>query len=295
MSGRRLHLEVTWPVCRRVGPIPGSNQLAALLCCKARELRRDLVRITDEGVYIRGLFGFENRVPDVDRYEIVKAEVASLGRLQAERTVAVRQHRVANATPSSGAACANQRPLLSTYPYVDQPVATTSVGRTLVIVLESPHRDEYGKSVQAPLAPARGSTGARIHRYLCTVVNSCPQIRRTLFNHAPVRVVISNPIPFQTSAYAIHGGALDVSDRLRNFIWRALWRDSSLGLQSVFGGKLGSYAAIVAIVNACTVGGDPSRRAEVTTLIRASRPRVPLYETDHPSTWKSGTTLKQVP
>ena len=189
MSGRRLHLEVTWPACRTVGPIPRSGQLGDKLWCNRRKLRRDLVRVTDDAVYIRGLFGPENRVSDVDRYYIVRRE-------NAECAVEVRQHEVA----------AGPNPPISTYPYVDRPVATADGLPTLVIVLESPHRDEYGESVHAPLGPARGRTGARIHKFLCAVVNSCPPIRCTLFDRAPVRVVISNPIPFQTSAYAIQGG-----------------------------------------------------------------------------------------
>lgn len=294
MGTRRLHLEVTWPVCKTVGPLKYSNQLAGLLHSERHKLRGDLVCIRGDGVYIRGLFGCQNAVPDVDRYEIVQAGVTEAGPTQSEgeHQVAVREHQVANAVPSGVEEC---HAPISTYPYVDRSVATGCGRPALVIVLESPHRDEYGDSVDSPIAPARGSTGAGIHRHLCDALNSHPQIRRALFERAPVRVVISNPIPFQTSAYAIHGGRLRVSDRLRDFVWRELWRDQTLGLSAVFRSKLVCYTPI-AIINACTVGGNPSRRTEVTEAIRTSEElrEVPLYQTCHPSMWHCSTTLTSI-
>lgn len=44
------------------------------------------------------------------------------------------------------------------------------------VVLESPHRDEYGSAEDKPIAPARGTTGARIHKHLCHVLNRCQQM-----------------------------------------------------------------------------------------------------------------------
>lgn len=291
MGTRRLHLEVTWPVCKTVGPLLRSNQLAGLLRCERHKLRDDLVAISDDGVHLRGLFGSRNKVPDVDRYEIVQAGATEASPCASEREhqVAVREYQVTNAAPSAVAA---GRTFVSTYPYVDRSVARVCGRPTVVIALESPHRDEYGDSVDSPIAPARGSTGAGIHKHLYDVLNSCPQIRRMLFERAPVRAVISNPIPFQTSAYAIHGGRLGVSDRLRDFIWRELWRDQQLGLAALFLAKLVCYAPI-AIINACTVGGNPGRRNEVTEAIHASDELrdVPLYETCHPSMWHCGTRL----
>ena len=297
MSTLRLHLEVTWPVCKTVDPLQRSRQLAGLLRCEWHRLRDDLVSIRDEGVYLRGLFGWRNKVPDIDRYEIVRAAEpeASPGASESEFQVAVREYQVANLEPSADAA---GRVFVSTYPYVDRSVARGYGRPTLVIALESPHRDEYGDSVESPIAPARGSTGAGIHRHLCDVLNSCPQIRRTLFERTPVRVVISNPVPFQTSAYAIHGGRLGVSDRLRDFIWRELWHDQTLGLSAIFCAKLVCYTPI-AITNACTAGGNPSRRTEVTRAIRVVRANgelrdVPLFKTSHPSRWHASTTLTAV-
>ena len=297
MSENRLHLEVTWPVSKTVA-LSRSNQLAERLRSEQRKLRRDLVCFRDDGVYIRGLFGCENKVPDVDRYKIVVAEETCPGQPLREFEVAVRQHNVADAVALLHASGDAGSPLVSTYPYVDRSVAAGCGRPALVIVLESPHREEYGDSLGKPIAPARGSTGARIHTFLGDVVNSCTEVRRRLRERAPVRVILSNPIPFQTSAYAIHGGSLDVSHKLRNFIWHGLWSDPELKLKTAFREKLRGYAPI-GIVNACTAGGRPSRRGEVTNVLKAADgddalDGVPLYEVNHPSTWGCSTRLTRV-
>lgn len=271
----KICLEVTWPVCKTVS-LPRSQNLASKLC--QLNLRNDLVRVANGKLCIHGLFGCENRVPDVDRYKIVNCG----------QGIAIKDHQAATGGSNH-----------STNPYIDRRITSERPPPTLVIVLESPHRDEYGVSVKSPIAPARGTTGARIHKYLFCVLNSCPQMRVLLSCHAPVRVVIANPIPFQTSAYAIHGGRLKEPALLRNFIWPALWclQDSTSEtteyvFQQEFRSRLNGYNPI-AIVNACTSGGQ--RRNKVATVLqdwrRSCVRSVQLYEVAHPSTWKCSTRL----
>ena len=278
-----IYLEVTWPV-RNTVRLPQSQNLAKKLKKQKSDLRQDLVCFIDDRLYIRGLFGRKNRVPDVDRYKIVRCG----------DSIEIKSHH-----PSISG-----KKDVSTYPYVDRPVVSNSgqAPCTLVIVLESPHRDEYGDSVTKPIAPARGATGARIHRLLKTVLKSCSQLEDLLRDCAPVRVVISNPVPFQTSAYAIHGGRLpDAGKKLRNFIWPALWdlkdpnaqKDAQpcFVLQKKFCKTLRGYNPI-AIVNACTSIGKTGKtgKPEVTTILRDSC-IVPLYEANHPTTWTDETEL----
>ena len=281
----KIYLKVTWPV-RHTVCLPRSNQLAEKLKKKKSKLRQDLVCFTKDRLYIRGLFGDKNRVPDVDRYEIVRCGDG----------IAIKDHRWTRG-----------KNYVSTNPYVDHPPASNSgqALRTLVIVLESPHRDEYGCSVEMPIAPARGQTGARMHKHLGKVLKkSCPQLTESLRDHAPVRVVISNPVPFQTSAYAIHGGRLPktIGDQLRNFIWPALWKLEEPNpkndaqprrvLQREFCKRLQGYNP-VAIVNACTLIGKSNGKPEVTKILRDTC-NIPLYEADHPSVWKSSTKLTRI-
>lgn len=275
----RICLNVTWPIGRIVC-LPVSEGLASDLIALRGQLRQDLACISEDCLWIRGLFGRENEVQDVDRYRIVR-----LGRsIEVKDQVFV-----------------NDENYVSTYPYVDRPISAWD-GATLVIVLESPHRDEYGSSVVAPIAPARGATGANMHKHLCCILNHCTHLKDILLSSMPVRAVISNPVPFQTSAYSIHGGRLPNPMRLRNVIWRGLWRlqdvnqleatqdeDEQLRyvFQRKFREKVVSYMPI-AIVNACT----GVFREEVTEVLQGLPDNILLYEARrHPSAWVCETEL----
>ena len=274
---KKIFLKVTWPVRKRV-PLPMSQDLACKL--SRLKLRNDLVRVTSDELCIDGLFGCENRVPDVDRYEIVNCR----------QGIAIEDHQVAIDGSD-----------ISTNPYIDRQASSECDRPTLVIVLESPHRDEYGGSVDMPIAPARGTTGARIHKHLCRMLNSCRQMTCLLSSNVPARVIISNPIPFQTSTYAIHGGRIKKEDsiKLRNFIWSALWdlkgcdSDDNYVFRQEFRSRLDCYCP-KAIINACTKGGR--RHNKVDRFLRDWRNQPPnrsvqIYNAKHPSIWKSGTML----
>ena len=275
----RICLDVTWPI-RRMVCLPIADGLASDLNPLRGELRQDLVYFDEDRLCIRGLFGRENKVPDVDRYRVVNRG----------GSIAVEDHGLVS----------DER-YVSTYPYVDRPASAEWEGATLVIVLESPHRDEYGGAVRTPIAPARGATGARIHNYLCNILNCCARSNNLLLACAPVRVIISNPIPFQTSAFAIHGGRLCKPMRLRDVIWRGLWwlqdanqiqatqhEDDQLPyvFQRMFQEKLERYTP-TAIVNACT----RTLRPKITEALRKLPHTIELYEADrHPSGWRCDNT-----
>lgn len=267
-------IEVTSPISRTV-PLPESGDLAQKLL--ALSLRQDFVRVHSDRLHIRNLFGRCNRVRDVDRYTVVDCDPG----------VAVHDHPL---VPGAD--------YVSQYPYVDRPAALRFEGATLVILLESPHRDEYGTSIRNPVAPARGQTGAGIHRHLSDVLNSCDRLSDLLRPKAPLRVVIANPVPYQTSAYAIHGGRLPRPDSasLRDKIWRALWRIKSPNgtcvLQYDFLRRLRCYAPKV-IVNACT-GGKGGLQGLVTNVL-PSEYRDRLFVAHHPAVWKSETICREPP
>ena len=273
----KICLEVTWPIRKSIS-LPRSQTQAKKL--RQLNLRKDLICVINGELCIHGLFGCENKVPDVDRYKIVRCG----------RRIAVEDHQLTAGDIN-----------LSTNPYIDRQTLSGYEQPTLVIVLESPHRDEYGSSVDKPITPARGATGVRIHKYLCHVLNGCHELSCLLSACAPVRVIISNPIPFQTSAYAIHGGRLNNPEGLRNFIWPALWclkdcnseGNDEYVFQRKFCNNLSRYNPI-AIINACTKGNE--RRDKVTAFLRDWREchsdqSVQIYTTDHPSAWKNSTTL----
>ena len=160
----RLYLDVTWPLHKSVGPLPRSGTLAGLLQRDLGKLRPDLVYLSGNRLYIRGLFGRESVVPDADRYEIVRVERAEAGRAPSQQlagAIAVTAHQITQTAPIQPTASGHRSPLVSTYPYVDRPVALGCDRPTLVIVLESPHRDEYGRGIDDPISP-RGAGLARV-------------------------------------------------------------------------------------------------------------------------------------
>ena len=134
--------------------------------------------------------------------------------------------------------------------------------QTLVILLESPHKDEYfANCIDRPIAPALGMTGHNIQDYLMDVIHGCPNICQRL-GHETTRVIIANPIQFQTSLAAIirvprqNGESKEAkkkrqekNKKIRDAIWKALWDHKSL--RSEFKGRLKRYHPDF-IINACT-------------------------------------------
>ena len=198
--------------------------------------------------------------------------------------------------------------------------------RSIVLLVESPSVSEYQfENVNFPIAPAKGTTGENIHRCLRKVLSDV----RTEFNDAGLdetalinaehieaklivpggrRVIISNPIQFQTNLRSIHGQSTTKRGNakwatLRDNVWTALWSEGEPGyIQHCFRARLNTYRPSL-IINACT--GNRTRRAFltrtedlnpthglkslVTKFVRTKFPNVPLYEVNHPSysTWKS--------
>ena len=113
---------------------------------------------------------------------------------------------------------------------------------------------------------------------------SCPRMVDLILHNLPARVVISNPVPLQTSLYAIHRGRLQGWAGMRDKIWRRIWNLRDDGdepaVQQDFLNRLGRYAPF-AIVSACT----SSLRPRVNTLLMGADYGDRLFETDHPSVW----------
>lgn len=255
-----LYIDVTWPIEKEVFLLESTDLANELL---SLGLRRDLVHHDSNRnrLYIRGLFGPANWMPDVDRYRMLR-----------ENSIA--SHDL------------NTHPVhVSTYPYIDLSPELYPMMATLVIILESPHRDEYGGSVTAPIAPARGYTGECIDDLLGAKLMSCNRLMQLLGSRLPIRVVIANPVPFQTSAYAIHRGRVEDAKKLRNEIWRKLWDledcNGSRVIQDDFCARMHRYRPI-AIVNACT----SDLRGRVRTLLRRAGYTSRLFHTNHPSDWR---------
>lgn len=269
-----LILDVGWPREDHVRVTVSERRMAVIR--RMVNSRPDLLRADGRDVVVQGMFGERNVVPDVDRFRIhgIGGDSEAL-RLEPH-------------------AAARDAGVLATYPFVDRVIACGGSGvATLLILLESPHKDEYGAHMECPLGPARGRTGARIEKELIGILQGDGRARRLLADAGEtVRVLVSNPIPFQTSLYAVHRGRLGGRRGLRDAIWRGLWRmesDGNRAFQDQFLGRVTRYAPDV-IVNACT-GGDGGLRGEIGNFLDDAGYRERLFTAIHPAAWTAGTTL----
>lgn len=248
-----------------------------------------------ERCVIDDTFGEQNVVPDVDRYR--------LRRQQGQITL--HPHTVRGVCPDSNNFC----DILTTERNVDY-------DKTIVIVLESPHKDEYENSatpsgdVGRPIAPAQGKTGTRIRNFFHHVLCSCPTLCGQLEEHT-TRVVISNPVPFQASLASIVSIPASENDsksapkrkrkKLRDAVWSALWEYGAI--QDDFQTRLESYCPDF-IINACThdvgcylqrccVANNRCKKHKMRTFLNEHFNVSSCYEVNHhPSVWNGATQLR---
>ena len=189
------------------------------------------------------------------------------------------------------------------YPQSDVPESQLHLQpqlRSIVLLVESPHKDEYQfANINYPIAAANGQTGRNINKYLREVLLA---IRRELTNAGlnqedyikpGSHVIISNPIQFQTSLNAIHKQSL-AGDwiELKNNVWKALWNEGEGGeevpsyIQLCFRARLNTYRPSL-IINACTgvLTDADSLMAHVETFVLNEFQHVRRVGIGHPSSW----------
>ena len=217
---------------------------------------RPIFKATKSGdhIVIDGAFGCGNRVCDDDRYRI------------------------------SGE---SQGPLKCCQPYAP-------FDRTLVILLESPHKDEYGNDcIDCPKKPAQGTTGNNVRDHLMNVIRSCRHIHSCLGQET--RVILANPIQFQCSLVSVinSGAESDAWKKTRDAVWKALWDIQAI--QDEFRVRLDGYDPDF-IINACThdLECNPDcldiypecRKRKVHDFLVGNFPDAHIYAAAvHPVTW----------
>ena len=145
---------------------------------------------------------------------------------------------------------------------------------TIVLLLESPHKDEYDNGT--PIAPAMGRTGRNLDSHLAYVLS---QIRNRIFNGS--RVIVSNPVQFQTSLHMILPGKINKG--VKNAVWKALWQ--WLYVQGCFASRMENYNPYL-VINACTGGQNKNApRKQVTDFLKTKKICQNIYETNHPTNW----------
>lgn len=182
----------------------------------------------------------------------------------------------------------------------------------ILVILESPHKNEYCKEFFKPLVPANGATGTDFCEYFTHYVlkHSLGKAKRQGFSLESIlntkkiySICFVNPVPFQTSLYFIRlqtslyfirrGGLSSYREKkLRNYVWEKLF---SL-FKDKFIDRMKFYSSIqpVIILNTCT-SFKPSKKGitlqqmvkeEIDPAIKYRRIKCTnKFNTHHPCSW----------
>ncbi len=175
----------------------------------------------------------------------------------------------------------------------DEIIDLTKHTPVILLILESPHKDEYDSNFD-PITPANGKTGEGIRDSIEKVLNDI-NVELIKLNKGLIDkyyLIISNPVPYQTSLNYFIGGELN-SD-LRNKVWRKIWDKKGKDkyfIKKKFEDKIIKYKPDL-IINACTGGVDQySLQSRITDWIKGHTntkiSNIQLVKTYHPSTWNS--------
>lgn len=164
--------------------------------------------------------------------------------------------------------------------FIDQDLSFRNELSAIVLVLESPHDKEYNKETFDPIAPAQQDTGKFISEKLNEIINNNKKLLK--LGKEEYRVLIINPIPFQTSLFYIHKQPLEgVYTTLRNNVWKALWKNDNT--YKVNFKRIINEVNPDIIVNACTSTLSKLVKLE---LLESDYENCNKFKICHPSSWK---------
>lgn len=158
----------------------------------------------------------------------------------------------------------------------------------ILLLLESPHKSEYEsdrkKKIFNPIGPAKGKTNTGIKVSSDIVVNLINEkIKRYKLNKEEYKLIIYNPIPYQTSLDFLHNkGVGDVSyGYVRDKVWLGLWDNDETFKKTLTTFIENNNSNIELIINACTV----KLSEKVNLCINNSQYNKHLFSTNHPCSW----------
>lgn len=148
----------------------------------------------------------------------------------------------------------------------------------ILIILESPHKDEYRDDDFFPLSPANGDTGVYFFKYFITHGLPILESLGLQLNHqSEYKIFFVNPVPYQTSLDKIHKKG--VTDTFRNKVWKKLYPKCEVNFEE----RITSYNPKI-ILNSCTSGlkGIVQKKLNNVQFLQS----VDIFQTSHPSSWQ---------
>lgn len=158
--------------------------------------------------------------------------------------------------------------------------------KTIAIILESPHIDEYEqrKEKLIPISAAQGQTGKKIEKSIADLILALKNYEVIEELHK-YRVILINAVNFQTSLHFIHEKPMNNYYReLRDKIWLKMWTEIPQ-TKIDFTKQLDSLKKDSIIINACPKSLKPLINQELIPLAN----RFSLFESNHPSSTESWT------
>lgn len=148
---------------------------------------------------------------------------------------------------------------------------------TIILILESPHKDEYDYFPKfTPKAPAQGVTGTQICEKFEQIINN--HIDKLNLKESEYRIFIINPIPYQTSLFYCHQKKLvDNYKIIRDLVWEILWENGVFKDEFI---ELIKKINPQIIINACTKNLK-NNIDEILNIIGFDR----KYHLNHPANW----------
>lgn len=146
--------------------------------------------------------------------------------------------------------------------------------KTIVIILESPHANEYKNSCF--INPALWTTGEKLQNYFEKL------IKKLDLNSGQYRIILMESIQYQCSL-----GIQPLDENIRDLVFSEIWNLKEI--KEDFSNRLFSYHPDI-ILNLCTKGKNKKELRElVQDFINSlyKNKKVKLYRGGHPSGWHS--------
>jgi len=169
----------------------------------------------------------------------------------------------------------------------DWKVSKYSTYKTIVVILESPHKDEYCLDSNYVLHPCftanSKGTRTRIMKQLGRMFS-----KLELCGNAKYRFIFCNPIPYQCSLWHLISKTETepLNKKVRNKVWCALWKDEHHEFPTEFQQRLESYNPDI-IINACTY----ALKQKIRDFFQERYELEAIYETFHPSVWRKNSKI----
>lgn len=161
--------------------------------------------------------------------------------------------------------------------------------KTIVIILESPHDNEY--SDPSFINPALGPTGNKLDSLIISLINEVQKIDNIL-SDGNYRIILMESIQYQCSL------GLDLTKEpnkvIRDKVFETIW-NSNPSIKNDFVERLTSYMPDV-IFNLSTKNVQDLVQNEVDFYCKKINKQIEVYQGYHPSSWKkydiySGTDI----